>query len=228
MVLTFIDLQEKGGLSERDGISTVIATQLGDKLNASGRVKVVERAVLDLLLTELNLGSSELADPETALRLGRVLAAKLIGTGTLLHLHNGSLMSLRLIDTETTAIPKVITQELAEGADLPQTLHGLTREILSAVIKTYPLQGFLVQAADDQVMLNIGSKQGVVQGTQFEVVEAQAPIEYKGKLLQSAPKTVGQLEILSVEPDLSYAKVIQKNRSLKQDDQVVEKLMQTL
>ena len=228
MILTFVDLQEKGGLSERDGFSTVITTELGDKLNASGRIKVVERVVLDQLLSELNLGSSDLADPETSLKLGRVLAAKIIGTGTLLHMPTGTLMSLRLIDTETTAVPKVITQELDSGETLPKTLHGLTREILTAIIQKYPLQGYLVQASEEKIMLNLGTNQGVVQGTQFEVIEMQAPIEYKGKMLQGAPKAVGQIEIVSVEPDLSYAKVIKKDRALKQDDQVVEKMTTAL
>lgn len=228
MILTFVDLQEKGGLSERDGFSTVITTELGDKLNASGRLKVVERAVLDQLLSELNLGSSDLADPETALKLGRVLAAKIIGTGTLLYGPNSTLMSLRLIDTETTAVPKVITQELASGEMLPKTIHSLTREILTAIIQKYPLQGYVVQASEEKVMLNLGKNQGVVQGAQFEVIETQAPIEYKGKMLQGAPKTIGQIEIVSTEPDLSYAKVIQKDRALKQDDQVVEKMTAAL
>jgi tetratricopeptide (TPR) repeat protein len=224
MILTFVDLQEKGGLSERDGLSTVITTELGDKLNASGRVKVVERAVLDQLLSELNLGSSDLADPETSLKLGRVLAAKIIGTGTLLHMPNSTLMSLRLIDTETTAVPKVITQELDSGEMLSKTLHSLTREILTTIIQKYPLQGYLVQASEEKVMLNLGTKQGVVQGTQFEVIDMQAPIEYKGKMLQGSPKAIGQIEIVSAEPDLSYAKIIKKDRALKQDDQIVEKM----
>ena len=228
MILTFVDLQEKGGLSERDGFSTVITTELGDKLNASGRIKVVERVVLDQLLSELNLGSSDLADPETSLKLGRVLAAKIIGTGTLLHMPNSTLMSLRLIDTETTAVPKVITQELVSGETLSKTLHGLTREILTTIIQKYPLQGYLVQASEEKVMLNLGTNQGVVPGTQFEVIETQAPIEYKGKMLQGAPKAVGQIEIVSAEPDLSYAKVIKKDRALKQDDQVVEKMTTAL
>ncbi|MBI5590686.1 MAG: tetratricopeptide repeat protein [Deltaproteobacteria bacterium] len=228
MILTFVDLQEKGGLSERDGFSTVITTELGDKLNASGRIKVVERAVLDQLLSELNIGSSELADPETSLKLGRVLAAKIIGTGTLLHMPSSTLMSLRLIDTETTAVPKVITQELDPGETLSKTLHGLTREILTTIIQKYPLQGYIVQATEEKVMLNLGTKQGVVQGTQFEVIEMQAPIEYKGKMLQGSPKPIGQIEIVSAEPDLSYAKVIKKDRTLKQDDQVVEKMTSAL
>lgn len=227
MVLTFVDFQEKGGLSERDGFSTVITTQLGDKLSASGRVKVVERAVLDQLLSELNLGSSDLADPETSLKLGRVLAAKVIGTGSLLHLPSSTLMSLRLIDTETTAVPKVITQKLDTG-DLSKTLHALTREILTTIIRKYPLQGYLVQVSADQVMLNLGANQGVVQGTRFEVIDPAKPIKYKGKLLQSAPKAVAQLEIVSTEPDLSFARIIKKDRALRQDDQVVEKLTDLL
>lgn len=228
MVLTFVDLQEKGGLAERDGFSTVITTELGDKLNASGRLKVVERAVLDQLLSELNLGSSDLADPETSLKLGRVLAAKIIGTGTLLHMPTGTLMNLRLIDTETTAVPKVITQEIDSGETLPKTLNGLAREILTTIIQQYPLQGYVVQASEEKIMLNLGKNQGVVMGTQFEVIETPAPVEYKGKMLQGTPRAVGQLEIISVEPDLSYAKVIKKDRALKQDDPIVEKMTAAL
>jgi hypothetical protein len=52
----------------------------------------------------------------------------------------------------------------------------------------------------------------------------QAPIEYKGKMLQGSPKAIGQIEIVSAEPDLSYAKIIKKDRALKQDDQIVEKM----
>ena len=223
MVLTFMDLQEQGGLSERDGLTTVMAAQLAAQLNNSGRLKVVERVVLDRLLEELNLGSSELADPETTLRLGRVLAAKIIGTGTLLHLPTGTLLSMRLIDTETSAIPKVINRQFEVGPALTKEVHQLTRTILKSVIETYPLQGYLVRAADDQVMVNLGKNQGVVLGTQFEVIEEQESIEYKGKKLRPAPRSVGKIEIVTVEPDLSYAKILKKDRALKQDDKVIEK-----
>jgi len=69
MVMTFVDFQEKGGLTQRDGFSAVLTTQLGKTLDDSGRVKVVDRVLLERLLEELNLGSSDLADPETALKL---------------------------------------------------------------------------------------------------------------------------------------------------------------
>ena len=224
MVLSFVDFQDKGGLAERDGLGLVMTAQLADKLNASGRVKVVERAVMDRLLSELNLGSSELADPETALKLGQVLAAKLMATGTLLFTPGNTLLSLRLIDTETSAIPKVVTKELDSNVALGAYLNQLNRELLTSIIEQYPLKGYLVQASGDRVMLNIGHSQGVVPGTRFEVIEEQEPVKYKGKKLQGAPKTVGELEIVSVEPDLSYARVLREERPLKQDDKVIEKI----
>lgn len=223
MVLSFVDFQEKGGLAERDGFGMVMTTRLADELNASGRVKVVERAVMDQLLSELNLGSSELADPETALELGQVLAAKLMATGTLLHTPGATLLSLRLIDTETSAIPKVVTKTIDSKVSLNTYLHQLNRELLKTIIEQYPLKGYLVQASGDRIMLNIGNSQGVVPGARFEVIEEQKPVEYKGKKLQAAAKTIGELEIVSVEPDLSYARILRQERPLKQDDKVIEK-----
>lgn len=224
MVLSFVDFQEKGRLAERDGFTTVLTTELADQLNASGRVQVVERVLMERLLEELNLGSSDLADPETALKLGKVLAAKIIGTGSLYYLPDGPILSLRLIDTETSAIPKVITRQFGSRGPLEEELHRLNREILKAMILKYPLRGYVVQTAGDQVMINLGSEQGVVLGTHFEVLEEQKPIKYKGKLLRSLPKPVAELEVVRVEPGLCHARIVSQERPLDSDDKVQEKI----
>lgn len=224
MILAFVDFQEKGVLTERDGIATVMTLQLTDYLNQSKRVQVVERALMDKLLEELNLGSSELADPQTALRLGRVLAAKLIGTGSLLNLPNGTSLTMRLIDTETTSIPMVLNRDLAPQLGSDNDLYQLNREILKTVIAKYPLRGFVVKLAGDRVLLNLGANQGVVAGTKFEVLDEGQTIEYKGRKLQGSTRPVGQLEVVDVQPDLSYARILSKERTLKADDKVQEKL----
>jgi len=226
MVLSFVDIQEKGRLAERDGFSMVLMTQLADLLNASGRVRVVERAVIDLLLEELNLGSSDLADPETALRLGKVLAARLIGTGSVFYMPQGTLLNLRLIDTETSAIPQVTSRQIDAVASLDKELFRLNREILRTVIEKYPLQGYVVKEAGEEFIINIGAKQGVVPGTTFDVVEEQEPVTYKGKLLKTEPKSVAKLEVMRVEPDLCYVRVLRKDRPLRADDKVQEKIEQ--
>lgn len=223
MVLTFVDFQEKGGLSERDGFSSVMMSQLADHLNASGRVRVVERILIDRLMEELNIGSSELANPETALKLGRILAARLIGTGSLIYLPQGTLLNLRLIDTETTAIPQVTLRQIPAHASLEKELFQLNREILKTVIGKYPLRGYIVKVSGEQAMLNLGSRQGVVLGTKFEVIEEGEEIQYKGKPLRSSPKSAGRMEVVRVEPDFCDAKILEQIRPFRTDDKVQEK-----
>jgi tetratricopeptide (TPR) repeat protein len=224
MVMTFLDLQESGGLASRDGLGIVLETRIGELLNDSGRVQVVERAVMEQLLSELNLGSSELADPNTALKLGKVLAAKLIGTGSLIYLPDSTLVNLRLIDTETSAIAKTITLRLPAGVDLEREMFEINRTILKSVMTKYPLQGYIVKVEGDQVMLNLGSRQGVSSGSGFQVIEEGQSVTYKGKVLHSSPKSVGRLEVVKVEPDFCMAHIVGQGRKLSTDDMVQEVL----
>jgi len=224
MILSFVDIQEQGGLAERDGLSTVIATGISSHLNDSGRVQVVERLLIERLLEELNLGSSELADPETTLRLGQILAAKLLGTGTVFILPGATLLNLRLIDTETTAIAQVFSEKYPSMFSLEQELDRLNRQILNTIEKKYPLRGFIVQVDDNQVMINIGSKQGVLPGISFEVLEEQKPIKYKGRMLQPEPLPVATIEIKRVDQDFSFATILSQDRSFKVDSKVQEKI----
>ena len=224
MVMTFLDFQEKGGLAERDGFSEVSITQLTEQLNASGRVKVVERLLMERLLEELNLSASALVDPETSLKLGRILAAKLIGTGSLFFQPAQTLLNLRLIDTETTAIAKVLTSQLSSWKPLDKELQSLSREILKTIMLEYPLCGYVVEVAQGQAMINLGSRHGVVHGTKFEVLEDQEHKSYKGKMLKVPPKPIAQIDIVQVESDISYARILTESRPLQRDDKVREKL----
>ncbi|MEJ2040380.1 MAG: FlgT C-terminal domain-containing protein, partial [Desulfosarcinaceae bacterium] len=156
------------------------------------------------------------------LQLGRVLAAKLIGTGSLFYLPSTTMLNLRLIDAETTAVPKSFTKNIGRQADLDRTLFELNRELLATIIQKYPLRGFVVQGDKDTVMLNLGKDQGVVTGSRFSVVETSEPIVYKGRTLNKAPKIIAELEVVEVEPDLCHARIVNKQRSLKADDKVQE------
>jgi hypothetical protein len=222
MILAFVDFRETGGLSDRDGFSEVLTLGLTQRLNASGRVQVVERVLLERLLEELNLGSSDLADPETQLRLGRVLAAKLLGTGSLLHLPAGSLLTLRLIDTETTGVPKIITRQIPAEA-VEREADALNRMLLRAVIENFPLRGFVVESDGRTGILNLGERQGVVLGTRFEVLGEARTIEYKGKTLQGSPEPVGLVEVTRVEPDFSHVRVLEGGTAVQRDRKVQEK-----
>jgi tetratricopeptide (TPR) repeat protein len=224
MVLSFVDFSEAGGLPEREGYSSIMTVQLADTLNASGRVQVVERLIVEKLLQELNLGTSELADLSTALELGKVLSAKLIVTGSLYYQNGAYLLTMRLIDTETTQIAKVITSQIAGTGSLQTDLHWLRRKILSAVVQRYPLQGYVVQAEKGRVVVNLGAGQGVVSGVQFDIVEPSEPVQYRGRQLRAEPKVIGQIEIVSVESDFCRGRIIHTTRPVTRDDMLRERL----
>ena len=222
MVLTFLDIKDRGILSERDGLSSLLATQLGDYLNSSGRVKVVERYILDKLLQELNLGSSELANRDTQLRLGKILAAKLIATGSLYHLPGQTVLSLRLIDTETSFISMVLNMKLDLGPSFNRELFRVNRQILTRVIQNYPIRGYIIEREPDgKYLLNVGQNQGVVVGTLFKVLNEGRTIIYKGRTLKSAPSQKGVIKVIKVERDISYAKRVE-GTDFNKDDKIEE------
>lgn len=222
LVMCFVDFQETGGFSEREGFSIVLTSQLADQIKASGRVKMVDRMLIDRLLEELNLGSSELADSETVLKLGRVFAARVMGTGIIYNLPEGTILNMRLLDTETTAVTKVITMPMASVTPQPKDLFQLNRQILSAIIKEYPLRAYVVDVEKGQAMINLGSNQGVVVGTKFNAIGETKAIEYKGKKLKSAPEVIGQIEVVKTEPDLAYCRILNQKRWIEKDDKLIE------
>ena len=89
-------------------------------------------------------------------------------------------------------------------------------------MEKYPLKGYLVEVMEKQAMVNLGAKQGVVLGSRFSVLEEAKPITYKGRVLQKAAKSIAQIEVTKVEPDLCYVKIINQERPLKADDKVQE------
>ena len=223
LVLTFLGFNEKGTLPERDGLSIYFINKLSDYLNASGRVKVIERVILDKLLQELNIGSSELADKETALKLGNLLSAKLIGTGSFYYGFGSALLSFRLIDTETSGISMVDNKKLSNLEMIDRQILGLNRDILRTITAKYPLRGYIIQPEDGKkVLLNIGARQGVVLGTKFKVIKEPKMIVYKGRKLRGAPSIKGIIKVVSVEPDISHAVIIEAKEALSQDDKIEE------
>ena len=66
-------------------------------------------------------------------------------------------------------IAKALTQQLGPESAWSQSLIQLNQDILATIIAKYPLRGFVVQMNGDQAMINLGSNQGMVEGTVLTV-----------------------------------------------------------
>lgn len=86
---------------KRDGWGELFSTGIIEVLEDSNRFEPVERERLLLALEELSLGTSDLVDEETRLRLGRMVGARLMVFGSYLLLDQTMRVDLRLVEVET-------------------------------------------------------------------------------------------------------------------------------
>lgn len=90
------------GGSPRDGWN--ISEKLVTQLVRTGKVQALERSMLRALLSEQRLGQTGALDPATLKRIGRVLSADGIVTGSFVTLGREVVVNARLINTETGVI----------------------------------------------------------------------------------------------------------------------------
>src|SRR5579863_100547 len=223
MTVAFLDLRTMGGAPVREGMAEVLESSIAQGLMATGRVTVVEREILDKLLAELKLGSSDLADPETALKLGKVLSARLMVTGNLVQVPQGVRLSLRLIDPETSAIRITYSEEMTPNRGLGALADETTKYLARQIREQYPLQGKIASVeANHQVIVNLGARHGVKPGTQLRIIEEGEPIVVDGKTIGYKKKKGGLVQIIEVEEGLSYGKLMEPQAAIRRDQKVVE------
>lgn len=82
--------------------STIVSERLITRIIQMGRLSVVERNLLDKVMSELKLQVSGAINPDSAKELGKILGVEAIVTGTLIEKRNGKVeVNARMIKTET-------------------------------------------------------------------------------------------------------------------------------
>ena len=101
-------------------IADFLTARVLETLKAQG-ANVVEREKLLMVLKELSLGESELADPETQLRIGRLSGAKRMIFGGYQVIGGSMRIDLRLVDVETGRVLSA-AEKTVEGSNLDRWL----------------------------------------------------------------------------------------------------------
>lgn len=202
VVLAFLPGETKGRfLFDRAGTDMVLQREIESQVQGKNGIQVVERIMLDKLLQELNLGSSELTSSDTQRRLGQVLSAGHLGFIDFAQMGAETLLYLRLIDSETTSIffqTSVTVDESNPRAVVASVVEELTAKLASAE----PLQGLIADAAsNDAVIVNLNKKHGAKEGMVFNILEDGDPIKVGGKVIAHRQKPVGRLTLTAVEDD---------------------------
>jgi tetratricopeptide (TPR) repeat protein len=208
MVVAFLPSGESDPFFERAGTNIVLRREVASRLNEDARIQVVEREMIERLLEELDLGSSDLADPATQARLGQVLAAQLLGFIDFTGSPTANAMWVRLVNTETTAIEHQVMVDLPDGGEVDEAVDESVSEMAMAVREEHPLRGLVAAVEEDgTVLINLGANHGVKEGLVFDVVQNGETIEVGGRTLQRAMREIGQIRVTSVEDELSVCTI---------------------
>lgn len=158
-VLGFDDLRSPSA-SGRIGDDLVLAEEIAFTLEDNG-VTLVDRALLDHILAELDLGSSALTDPTHQARLGKIVSARLLVNGRI----TDRGVSLSVIDMETTA--RVARDRIRDKkADPIDSAEAFAAKISRAIVDNYPIRATLKGQK-----VNLGTTHGIKKGMTFTVFE---------------------------------------------------------
>jgi curli biogenesis system outer membrane secretion channel CsgG len=95
----------------------LLAAEVIETLKESGAFEVVERERLILVLEELNLSSSSVADESSRLKVGRIVGARFMVFGSYFVLGDMMRLDLRMVEVETGHIVKA-AQKASSAGDL--------------------------------------------------------------------------------------------------------------
>lgn len=222
LTLAFLNIQTQGTPAARAGEEEALLLRLMEALQTAGRLVVLERDMLDKVLAELKLSAAELTDPQTAVRVGRILAARLLATGTVTRRGDEVQLALRVVETETTRLRAAI----AENLTAERGLDGLAEHFASTIVQklraVYPLQGRLLRVAEPQVIINIGMEHGVTPGMTLEILQ-EVPLQLYGTVAGVQMLNVGLIEVTRVEPKLAQGRIVEQTGTFEAGWKVKER-----
>ncbi|MBI9085456.1 MAG: hypothetical protein JEZ11_17805 [Desulfobacterales bacterium] len=179
----------------------------------TGRFSVIDRQEMKKLLEELRLSQTGLIDEDQALEAGKMMAADGMIFGSVLERENSVEIYLRVLDTETA---EAIAAADIYGEDVDvERLRSLGRGLDIKLADALPVvEGIVVQADGDKIVVDLGSNQHVRKGQKIIVFKIGKAILHPvtGKVLGSGLDELGQGRIQSVMSDMSFAEPIGKRK----------------
>ncbi|PIU20664.1 MAG: hypothetical protein COT18_01070 [Elusimicrobia bacterium CG08_land_8_20_14_0_20_59_10] len=126
--------------------SAIVTERLTSEIAANPRMEVIERSRLDEVLREQKLGAKGVVDAATAKKIGNILGADAVVTGSVIDLDGKNVeINARLVDTQDARILKAVTKTIKKDWEEKKTDWNLNFDInidLDAPMALLP-DGFL-------------------------------------------------------------------------------------
>jgi TolB-like protein len=210
-----IDFQLHGAGYETADMGKIVAEWLITALVRDGRFEVIERRLLEKILTEQQLGLSGILDESSASKLGQMLGAKVVISGSVMSLQGQIEVNARIIDVQTGS---VIAAENVKSRST-EGLEDMVFQMAQAIIKDFPLEGYVVRRSGRDVIIDLGKTSGIRPGMRFLVFKEGEVIKHPktGEVLDVLLKETGRVEVVHVMDKTADAVVISESGAVPID-----------
>ena len=212
--IAVLDFQVQGEKFETEDIGKIVAEWLITALVKEGRFDVIERRLLEKILQEQKLGVSGVVDSESIARLGKVLGAKIVVTGSVMKLREFVEVNARLINVENASI---IAAEKVKSTSTSR-LEDLVTKMAEMIISDFPLEGYIVERGEtNTVTIDLGKFAGAKVGKRFIVFKEGKAIKHPktGEVLDIERIEVGEIEVRSVKEKTASGVILMESPGQK-------------
>ena len=171
------------------------------------RFQIVEREKLDLILNEQKLSRTELVDRKTALRLGKLVAAQAVITGTIIETNTGIEIVGRMVDSETSEI--LASEDVYDEVKEISAMRSLSEGLAIKFHREFPLvEGIVVRQKGKSILTDIGSDRITINRRLIVFREEPVIHPVTGKTLGSDNTILGRARVTQVMEGLSKAAIL--------------------
>ena len=224
--IAVLDFQMQGKQYQNSDMGSIVAEWLITALVKEGRFDVVERRLLQKILSEHQLAMSGIVDDKSISELGQILGVKIIISGAVLHFQNIIEANARIIDVSNGSIIAAESVKSSSAAGL----EDLVVQMAKKIIKDFPLEGYIVMRKDDKVAIDLGKQAGVKIGMQFLAYKEGNVIKHPktGEVLDVEILETGKLNITRVRENIASADIVEeKNPGAIAYGQMVKSISQS-
>lgn len=223
--IAVLDFVLHGDKLNTQGMGAIISEWFITSIVKSGRFDVVERAMLQKIISEQKLATTGLIDENSASELGKILGVKVIITGSVLKLKNSIEINSRVISVESGSI---IAAENIRGST-SDDLQSLVELLTKRIIRNFPLTGYIVKRDGKSVIVDLGLTAGLDYGTEFIVFKEGEVIKHPktGEVLDVEQIHTGKIRITKVRRNVAEGIILQENKIGIAYGQMVQSIQKT-
>lgn len=205
---TIIAVSNFEAIGLEDNSASIVTELTTSYLAGKPMFSVVERGRIDAVILEQRTQMEAITDSETALKIGQILNAQKLLTGSIARYEStyiDFIVTMRIIDATTGAIDVSASAEVASGDTLKKDVEALIDSLLDSI----ELTGKVSKVVDDSVYISLGSMMGVEAGDAFGVKEISVIRDEKGNFLMREDRPVANLEVVESLEDGSRCIVLE-------------------